>query len=126
MRKEIFSQNVPQPVGPYSQGVEANGFVFLSAQLGLHPENREMVSGGVAEQTKQAMENLKAVLLEAGLNFSNVVRTDIFLKNIEDFETVNNIYKTYFTESPMPARQTIGVANLPKNGLIEISCIAAK
>jgi 2-iminobutanoate/2-iminopropanoate deaminase len=126
MRKEIFTKNAPKPVGPYSQAVEANGFVFFSGQLGIDPKTNEMVLGGVEVETKQVMENLRNVLLEAGLDFSHVVRTDIFLKNISEFKIVNDIYKTYFTQSPMPARQTVEVSNMAKNALVEISCIAVK
>ncbi len=122
--KSINSPNAPQAIGHYSQAVEAGGLIFCSGQLGLYPQTGELASADVAVQTKQAMENLSAVLQEAGSNLSQVVRCDVFLKNIDDFKIFNEVYQTFFSAPPYPARQTVEVSNLPKNAAVEISCVA--
>ncbi|RJP47083.1 MAG: RidA family protein [Armatimonadetes bacterium] len=121
--KKIETGNAPRPIGPYSQGVIAGGFLYCSGQIGINPQTGLLVSGGIKAETKQVMKNLKNILAEADLDFSDVVRTDIFIRDINDFPQVNNIYTAFFEEEITPARQTVEVSNLPKNALIEISCI---
>lgn len=123
-KKVINSNKAPSAIGPYSQAIEANGFVFCSGQIGVDPKS-SVVAKRIKDQTKRAMNNLKSVLESAGLDFSSVVRVDIFLKNIGDYNEVNEEYAKFFRNDP-PARQTVEVSNLPRNALIEISCIAYK
>ena len=118
MKKTIFAEKAPAAVGPYVHAVEAGNMVFTSGQLGLDPE-------GIEAQTHQALKNLGAVLEAAGVGYEDVVRTMVFLDNMDDFATVNAIYAEYFKESA-PARSCVEVARLPKGGLIEIEAIAAK
>lgn len=124
MKKTIFAENAPAAVGPYVHAVEAGNMVFTSGQLGLDPENRTLPEG-IEAQTHQALKNLGAVLEAAGVGYEDVVRTMVFLDNMDDFATVNAIYAEYFKESA-PARSCVEVARLPKGGLIEIEAIAAK
>ena len=120
--KYIRTDNAPKAVGPYSQAIVVNGFVFCSGQIGLDPKSQELASG-IEAQTHQVLKNLEAVLLEAGSDLSHVVKTTIFITNMNDFATVNNIYEKYF-EKHNPARATVGVARLPKGALVEIEAIA--
>jgi 2-iminobutanoate/2-iminopropanoate deaminase len=123
-KKTILTKDAPQPIGPYSQAVQANGFLFCSGQIPLHPATGELVGGSdVQAQAKQVMENVKAVLAAGGASFETVVKTTIFLKNMGDFPKVNEIYGTYF-KGATPARSTVEVARLPKDVLVEIECIA--
>lgn len=124
MKKIIATANAPQAIGPYSQAVEANGFVFVSGQISINPANSEMPDG-IEAQTEQVMKNIGAILQAANLNFSNVVKSTVLLKNIADFATMNNIYAKYFT-TDCPARAAFEVGNLPKGALIEIEVIASK
>ena len=123
MKKVISTKDAPQAIGPYSQAIEANGFLFISGQLGVMPGG-EFAGEDVRAQAEQSMLNLKAILAQAGLSFENAVKTTIFLADIEDFATVNEIYAKFFSE-PYPARSTIAVKTLPKGGLVEIELIAA-
>lgn len=123
IKKNISTDKAPQAIGPYSQAVEVNGFVFCSGQIALIPETMEIKEGGVREQTEQVMQNLEVVLSEAGSDFSKVVKTTIFLKDMNDFVIVNEVYGKYFPENP-PARATVEVARLPKDVLVEVECIA--
>ena len=123
MKKIINTNNAPAPIGPYSQAVAANGFLFVSGQIPSDPATGEIVSGDIKAEAKQVMENLKAILTEAGLSFSNVVKTSIFLTDMGNFAQVNEVYGTYFTDQ-FPARETVQVAALPKNVNVEISVIA--
>lgn len=123
MKKVVHTLAAPAALGPYSQAIIANGMVFLSGQIALVPETGHLIGEDVEEQTKQVMENLKAVLEAAGSSFGQVVKTSIFLKNMDDFAKVNAIYGTYFTQDP-PARETVEVARLPKEVKVEISMIA--
>lgn len=125
MITSISSKNAPKTLGPYSQGVQAENFIFLSGQLGINPSNDELAAT-IGEQTRQALKNLKNILLAANCDMSNVVRCDIFLTKMQDFTAVNKIYEEYFISDPKPARQTVEVSALPKNALVEISCIAFK
>jgi 2-iminobutanoate/2-iminopropanoate deaminase len=123
--KYINSNNAPAPIGPYSQAIEANGFIFTSGQIALDPKTGNIVSGELEAQVHQVIKNLQAVLKEAGSGLSKVVKTTIFLANMNDFSKVNEIYGSYF-DSSKPARSTVEVSVLPKNVLIEIDCIAVE
>ena len=122
MKKVISTKDAPQAIGPYSQAIETNGFLFISGQLGVTAEGK-FAGEDVRTQAEQSMLNLKAILAQAGLGFENAVKTTIFLANIEDFTAVNEIYAKFFSE-PYPARSTIAVKTLPKGGLVEIELIA--
>ena len=123
MKQYISTPNAPMAIGSYSQAILTDGILYISGQIPINPETNEVISG-IAEETHQVMKNLQAILSEAEMNFSHVVKTSIFLKNMEDFSIVNEIYDSYFSIEKHPARETIQVANLPKNVNIEISMIA--
>ncbi|GGI22873.1 RidA family protein [Pedobacter mendelii] len=123
MKKIITTTNAPAPIGPYSQAVQAGNFLFVSGQVAINPENGELNISNIEEETHQVMRNLKAVLLEAGLTFDNVVKSTIFLSDMGTFAQVNEIYGQYFT-ADFPARETVQVSVLPKNVNVEISVIA--
>lgn len=125
MKKIIRSNNAPKPVGPYSQAVEAGGFVFLSGQISIDPKSDQVFTGPIEQQAEQVLENIKAVLTEAGLGFHNIVKTTIFLTSMNDFQKVNDVYARYFVEET-PARSTIAVAALPKGVNVEIEVIAKR
>jgi 2-iminobutanoate/2-iminopropanoate deaminase len=125
MKKVIHTNNAPAPIGPYSQAIVAGNFVFVSGQIPLDPSTGELVSENIKAETKQVMENIKAVLAEAGLGFDSIVKTTIFLTDMQSFVQVNEVYGTYFTDQ-FPARETVQVAALPKNVNVEISVIAIK
>ena len=125
MNKTIINTpSAPAPIGPYSQAVSVNGMLFVSGQIPIIPETGELEAGGIQAETTQVMKNLEAILKEAGTDFSHVVKTSIFVANMDDFAAVNDIYGRSFTENP-PARETVAVRTLPKNVNVEISCIAA-
>ena len=123
MKKVISTKDAPQAIGPYSQAIAANGFLFISGQLGVTPSG-EFAGADVKSQAQRSLQNLRAILSEAGLSFENVVKTTIFLADIADFAAVNEIYAEFFNE-PYPARSTVAVKTLPKGGLVEIELIAA-
>ena len=123
--KKINTQNAPAAVGPYSQAVETKDFVFLSGQIGLDPKTEKIVDGGIAGETKQAIENIKAVLGAAGSDLTKVVSSTVYLTDMNDFAKMNEVYASYFAEL-FPARATVAVKSLPKNALVEIAVIAAK
>lgn len=123
MKKIIKTTNAPAPIGPYNQAVQAGNFLFVSGQVAINPENGELNIASIEEETHQVMRNLKAVLLEAGLTFDNVVKSTIFLSDMGTFAQVNDIYGQYFT-ADFPARETVQVSVLPKNVNVEISVIA--
>lgn len=126
MKKTIYrSEQAPTPVGPYSQAVEAGGFLFCSGQIAIEPKTNQVVTGPISEQTKLVCENIKAVLAAANLGFDDVVKTTIFLTDMADFAAVNEVYATYFKENP-PARSTIAVAGLPKGVRVEIEVLAKR
>lgn len=125
MKHTVNTNKAPTAIGLYSQAVVINNFIFCSGQIGKDPETNQFVEGGVEEQTKQVLENLKAVLLSAGVDFSSVVKTTVYLKNVADFSQMNEVYATYF-QKPYPARATIEAARLPQDALVEIECIAFK
>ena len=121
----VSTDRAPGAIGPYSQALDAGGWVFCSGQIGLDPGTGQLVSGGVVAETEQVMRNLDAVLTAAGLGFADVVRTTIYLVDLADFSTVNDIYARY-VRAPYPARATVGVAALPRGARIEIDAIAAR
>lgn len=125
MKSIINTQNAPAPIGPYSQAVTAGNFVFVSGQVAINPSNGELVLNDIRTETKQVMENIKSILFEAGIDFSHIVKTSIFLTEMQNFAQVNEAYGTYFT-GQFPARETVEVAGLPKNVNVEISVIAIK
>jgi 2-iminobutanoate/2-iminopropanoate deaminase len=124
-RESIRTDAAPKAIGPYSQALRAGSFVFLSGQIGLDPANGTLVCGGTAEEAEQVMRNLQAVLQAAGLAFDDVVRTTIYLVDLTEFTTVNDIYGRYLRE-PFPARATVGVTALPRGARVEIDAIAVK
>ena len=121
--KQISTQNAPAAIGPYSQAIEVNGFVYASGQLPIDPATGAFPEGGVKEQTRQSILNVKAILEEAGLALSNVVKTTVYLADMGDFAAMNEVYAKYF-DSNKPARATVQAARLPKDALVEIDCIA--
>ena len=122
-RKIIKLENVPQPIAPYSQGVKACHFIFVSGQLGLMPQSGNMVEGGIKEQTRQALVNIRNILESAQSGLRDIVKTTVFLKDLKDFASLNEVYAEFFNQDP-PARSAIQVAGLPKDGLVEIEAIA--
>lgn len=123
MRKIIQTEKAPTAIGPYSQAVMINGTLFTSGQIAINPENNELLVADRISETTQVMKNLSAVLSAEGLDFSHVVKTSIFLKNMDDFKVVNEVYASYF-KTNYPARETVQVARLPKDVNVEISMIA--
>ena len=124
MKKIITTPNAPAPIGPYNQAVLSNGVLYISGQIPLDPASMELVEGDLEKETVQVMENLKAILEAAGMTFDQVVKSSIFLKNMNNFAQINKVYGSYFNEDTAPARETVEVANLPKFVNIEISMIA--
>jgi 2-iminobutanoate/2-iminopropanoate deaminase len=125
MKKIINTPNAPAPIGPYSQAVMTGDMLFISGQVALIPGSGELANTDLTEETNQVMKNLQAILTEAGMDFSNVIKTTIFLSDMLLFAVVNEIYSSYFT-SDFPARETVAVKGLPKNVNVEISMIASK
>lgn len=125
-REIVLTTAAPAPIGPYSQAVSAGPFTFFSGQVGLDPITKKLADGGVEEQTRQAMANLAAVLAAAGLTFADVIKTTIFLTDMNDFAAVNAIYGESFDGAPAPARSTVGVAALPAGAKVEIEAIAQR
>ena len=124
----ISTANAPAAIGPYSQAVRSSGLVFTSGQVPLDPETGAIVSGGIREQTTRVLDNLTAVLAEAGLDMAHVVKTTVYLKNMADFASMNEVYATYLAPEGVvpPARSTVEVARLPKDALVEIDLIAVQ
>jgi 2-iminobutanoate/2-iminopropanoate deaminase len=125
MKKIINTPNAPAPIGPYNQAVMTGDFLFISGQVALVPGTGELANADITEETHQVMKNLQAILTEAGMDFSNIVKTTIFLSDMSLFAAVNEIYGSYFT-ADFPARETVAVKGLPKNVNVEISMIASK
>ena len=123
--KTINTSAAPAAIGPYSQAIEANGFVYTSGQLPIDPATGQFPEGGVKEQTRQSLLNAQAILREAGLEMKSVVKTLVFLASMDDFAAMNEVYATFFSE-PYPARSAVAVKTLPKGALVEIECIAAR
>jgi 2-iminobutanoate/2-iminopropanoate deaminase len=124
MRDIVLTDRGPKPIGPYSQAIRTNGFLFVSGQVALDPKTDEMTGGEIRQQTERVFENIKGILEAAGSNLHHVVKTTVFLKDMNDFSTMNEVYARYFTLAP-PARSTVQVARLPKDALVEIEVIAA-
>jgi 2-iminobutanoate/2-iminopropanoate deaminase len=125
MKKIVNTRKAPQAIGPYNQAIEANGLVFVSGQIPLNPENGEIAGDSIESQTRQVLKNIIAVLAAAGCNLSHVVKTTCYLKSMDNFTSMNDVYAEYFTEN-QPARAAIEVSRLPKDVLIEIDAIAVK
>ena len=123
--KQISTQNAPAAIGPYSQAIEVNGFVYASGQLPIDPATGAFPEGGVKEQTRQSLLNVKAILEEAGLALSNVVKTSVYLADMGDFAAMNEVYSQFFAQ-PFPARSAIAVKALPKGALVEVEVVAAR
>jgi 2-iminobutanoate/2-iminopropanoate deaminase len=123
MKTVVSSDRAPQAIGPYSQAIKANGFLFISGQIPLDPITGQIVYGGIENQTHQVLANLRAILERENLTFTNVVKTSVFLKDMDDFALMNNVYSQYFTEEP-PARACVQVAKLPRDVSVEIELIA--
>lgn len=124
MKKEITTDNAPKAIGPYSQGILWNDLIFASGQIPVNPANGE-IPAGIKEQTKQVLENVSAILKSSRSSIENVIKTTVFIKNMNDFAEMNAVYETYFIK-PFPARSTVEVARLPKDVLVEIEVIAYK
>lgn len=123
MKTIVATNQAPQAIGPYSQAVKANGFLFLSGQIPLDPVTGQLVYGGVAMQTRQSLVNIKAVLAKEGLTLENVVKTTVFLHDMNDFAEMNKVYAEFFPAEP-PTRSTVQVARLPKDASVEIEVVA--
>lgn len=126
MKKIINTPNAPAPIGPYNQSVLSNGTLYISGQIPLEPVTGALISGDIKKETRQCMENLKAILTEAEMTFEHVVKSSIFLSDMNQFAEVNEVYGSYFDAETAPARETVEVANLPKFVNVEISMIAVK
>jgi len=124
MKDIVLTDRGPKPIGPYSQAVKSNGFVFLSGQVALDPKTNDFVGADVRQQTERVLENLKAILEASGVTLNHVVKTTVFLKDMNDFAAMNEVYARYFTAAP-PARSTVQAARLPKDALVEIDLIAS-
>src|SRR5687768_16655944 len=121
----VYSAAAPAPIGPYSQAIQTGNMLFVSGQIAIQQSTGQMLTGNIEEETRQVMTNLDEILKAAGMNFTNVVKTSIFLKDMGNFPKVNAIYGEYFPSNP-PARETVEVSRLPKDVNVEISCIAVK
>jgi 2-iminobutanoate/2-iminopropanoate deaminase len=126
MKKIIRTTNAPAPIGPYNQAILAGDTLYISGQIAINPVNSELVMSSIQEETEQVMRNLKAVLEAAGMDFENVVKSSIFINDMNNFSQINSVYSKYFDEETAPARETVEVANLPKFVNVEISMIAIK
>lgn len=126
MKKIINTQNAPAPIGPYNQAVLSSNTLYISGQVAFNPKTMVLVMDDIKTETKQVMENLKAVLKEANMTFDNVVKTSIFISDMNNFTQINEVYGQYFNSETAPARETVQVARLPKDVNVEISMIAVK
>lgn len=126
MKKIITTQKAPAPIGPYNQAVLSGNTLYTSGQIAINPSTGELVLSSITAETKQVMENLKAVLSAAAMTFENVIKTTIFIADMNQFSAINDVYGSYFDEDTAPARETVEVANLPKFVNVEISVIAVK
>ena len=123
--KAIQTNNAPAAIGPYSQAIEVNGFIFASGQIPIDPATGEFVKGGIKEQTRQSLLNAKSILIAAGTDLNHVVKTTVFLSDMANFTAMNEVYSTFF-EQPFPARSAVSVKDLPKGALVEVEVLAAK
>lgn len=126
MKKIITTTNAPAPIGPYNQAVLTGNTLYISGQIPIEPKTGNLIEGDIKAETKQSMENLKAILTEAGMTFENVVKSCIFVNDMHQFSEINEVYGSYFNADTAPARETVEVANLPKFVNVEISMIAVK
>jgi len=126
MKKIIETSNAPAPIGPYSQAVLFDDTLYTSGQIALDPQSGTLISGGIKKETEQVMHNIGAVLTEAGMGFQDVLKTSIFIKDMTDFQKINEVYGSFFDEANAPARETVEVARLPKDVNVEISVLARK
>lgn len=124
--KKIESSGSPKPIGPYSQAIAAGNFVFVSGHVAIDTSTGKLVEGGIREQTERVISSLGAVLVQAGCTLADVVKAEVYLKDINDFKAMNEVYARHFSGEPKPARQTMQVSALPIGALVEISCIAYK
>ena len=124
MKKILFTDKAPAPIGPYNQAILSGNTLYTSGQIAINPATGDLVLDSIEIETKQVMENMKAVLESAGMTFENVVKSTIFISNMNDFAAINSVYGSYFNEKTAPARETVQVACLPKNVNVEISMIA--
>ena len=122
--QKIETDKAPKAIGPYSQAVKAGGFLFISGQIGIEFQTGNLVPGGVKEQTIQVLANVESILAAAGLSLGNVVRVDVFLSSLKDYQEMNEVYGSKFTSEIKPTRLTVAVSALPKDALVEISCVA--
>ena len=123
MKNVVTTDRGPKPIGPYSQAIKANGFIFLAGQVALDPKTGELVGSEIRQQTERALENIKGILEAAGVNLHHVIKTTVFLKDMNDFAGMNEVYARYFAAAP-PARSTVQVSRLPKDALVEIEVMA--
>ena len=124
MKNVVITDRGPKPIGPYSQAIKAGGLVYLSGQVALDPKSGELVGADIRQQTERVIENIKGILEAAGVNLHHVLKTTVFLKDMNDFAAMNEVYARYFTAAP-PARSTVQISRLPKDALVEIEVIAA-
>ena len=124
MKDVVLTEKGPRPIGPYSQAIKSGGFLFASGQVALDPRSNEFLAGDIRQQTERVLENVKAILEAGGTNLHHVAKATVFLKDMNDFAAMNEVYSKYFTSAP-PARSTVQVARLPKDALVEIEVIAS-
>ena len=125
MKEIVYTKNAPDPVGPYSQAILTNNTLFISGQVALDPNNGDMINSSIEEETIQVMNNLKAILNEVGFNFSNVIKSTIYLSDMNNFSRVNEVYGSFFNKDYVPSRVTVEVSRLPKDANVEIDMIAS-
>lgn len=125
MKEIVYTKNAPDPVGPYSQAILTNNTLFISGQVALDPNNGEMINSSIEEETIQVMNNLKAILNEVGFDFSNVIKSTIYLSDMNNFSKVNEVYGSFFIKNYVPSRVTVEVSRLPKDANVEIDMIAS-
>ena len=125
LKSVVYSDNAPEPIGPYSQAIQAGNMLFVSGQIAIQKSSGKFIVGSIEEETIQVMTNIRDILASAGMDFTNVVKSSIFMKDMNNFPKINEVYGRYFKENP-PARESIEVSRLPKDVNVEISCIAVK
>ena len=125
LKSVVYSDNAPEPIGPYSQAIQAGNMLFVSGQIAIQKSSGKFIVNSIEEETMQVMANIRDILTSAGMDFTNVVKSSIFMKDMNNFPKINEVYGRYFKENP-PARESIEVSRLPKDVNVEISCIAVK
>jgi 2-iminobutanoate/2-iminopropanoate deaminase len=125
MKQIIYTANAPAPIGPYSQAIKIGNMLYTSGQIAINPKTNELVLSSIEEETQQVMQNIKAILDECGMTFENIIKSTIFISDMNDFGAINQVYGSYFNPETAPARETVQVACLPKNVNIEISVVAS-